>query len=98
MNVAQHILTAALRGYRALISPVLTAVFTPLGFGCRFEPTCSRYAIAAIETHGALKGTVLAAWRVCRCHPFGGSGNDPVPVTFRLAFRRKAVSGHGPIS
>jgi len=98
MNVAQYILTAALRGYRAVISPVLTAVFTPLGFGCRFHPTCSRYAIAAIETHGALKGTLLAAWRVCRCHPFGGSGNDPVPVTFRLPFRRKAVSSHGPIS
>ena len=98
MNAAQHILTGALRGYRLFISPVLTAVFTPLGFGCRFHPTCSRYAITAIETHGAIKGALLAIWRVGRCHPFGGSGNDPVPNTFRLALRRKVASGHGPIS
>ena len=98
MNPAQYILTVALRGYRVLISPVLTSVFTPLGFGCRFHPTCSCYALSAIETHGAIKGTLLAVWRLCRCHPFGGSGNDPVPGTFRLAFRRKAISGHGPIS
>jgi putative membrane protein insertion efficiency factor len=98
MNVAQHLLTAALRGYRLLLSPLVTAVFSPLGFGCRFQPTCSRYAIAAIETHGAMRGTLLAVWRICRCHPFGGSGNDPVPGTFRFAFRRKAASGQGPIS
>lgn len=46
---------------------------------CRFSPTCSNYAIEAIEIHGSLKGSFLAFKRICRCNPFGGSGYDPVP-------------------
>lgn len=46
---------------------------------CRFEPSCSRYAGEAIAVHGAAKGTWLAARRICRCHPWGGVGYDPVP-------------------
>jgi putative membrane protein insertion efficiency factor len=46
---------------------------------CRFEPSCSSYAIGAYERHGALRGTVLAAWRIVRCNPWGGCGHDPVP-------------------
>jgi putative membrane protein insertion efficiency factor len=46
---------------------------------CRYYPTCSCYAIEAIETHGALKGGLLAAWRVLRCNPFSAGGYDPVP-------------------
>lgn len=46
---------------------------------CRFSPTCSQYAIEAIERFGALRGTVLAVWRLLRCHPWGGHGYDPVP-------------------
>jgi uncharacterized protein len=46
---------------------------------CRFVPSCSEYAREAIEVHGAGRGTVLAARRVCRCHPLGGHGFDPVP-------------------
>lgn len=46
---------------------------------CRFNPTCSNYAIEAIEIHGSLKGSFLAFKRICRCNPFGGSGYDPVP-------------------
>lgn len=79
MNPAQHILILLARAYRAVVSPVLTAVFGPLGFGCRFTPTCSRYAIEAVQTHGALKGCGLTLGRLCRCHPWGGSGPDPVP-------------------
>lgn len=46
---------------------------------CRFTPTCSQYAIEAIEIHGVLKGSVLAAWRIMRCNPFSRGGYDPVP-------------------
>jgi putative membrane protein insertion efficiency factor len=46
---------------------------------CRYQPSCSAYAITAIERHGALKGGWLAIKRLCRCHPWGGSGFDPVP-------------------
>ncbi len=58
--------------YRWTISPWL-------GANCRFEPTCSSYAIEALRRHGAFRGTVLAAKRIGRCHPWGRSGYDPVP-------------------
>ncbi len=51
---------------------------------CRFVPSCSTYALEALESHGALRGSALAARRLCRCHPWGGHGFDPVP-------ERKAV-------
>ncbi len=50
---------------------------------CRFSPTCSQYAIEAIEKHGAWHGTGLAIWRILRCNPFGGHGYDPVPETIK---------------
>jgi len=46
---------------------------------CRYHPSCSQYAKEAVETHGALKGALLAIWRILRCNPFGGMGYDPVP-------------------
>jgi putative membrane protein insertion efficiency factor len=60
------------RLYRVAISPWL-------GANCRFDPTCSSYAIEALRTYGILKGSWLAAKRIGRCHPWGGSGYDPVP-------------------
>jgi uncharacterized protein len=61
-----------LRGYKRLISPMLPQA-------CRFVPTCSEYAMEAVERHGVMRGSVLAAGRLLRCHPFGGAGYDPVP-------------------
>lgn len=61
-----------IRGYQRLLSPVLPPV-------CRFQPTCSQYAIEAIEVHGAFRGSWLALRRLVRCTPWGGSGFDPVP-------------------
>jgi putative membrane protein insertion efficiency factor len=62
--------------YRVLLSPVHHALFGPC---CRFEPTCSAYAEEAVRVHGARRGVWLAARRLARCHPFGGTGFDPVP-------------------
>jgi putative membrane protein insertion efficiency factor len=62
----------AVRAYQLAIAP-----FT--GGACRFSPSCSAYALEAIETHGLVKGLALAIRRVARCHPFGGAGIDPVP-------------------
>lgn len=58
--------------YRYFLSPLL-------GVKCRFAPTCSSFTIEAVEKHGALRGGWLAVKRISRCHPFGGSGYDPVP-------------------
>ena len=66
------VLIALLRFYRYAISPML-------GRNCRFHPTCSEFAIEAIQRHGALRGGWMAAKRVGRCHPFNPGGYDPVP-------------------
>ena len=78
MSWAQHVLLLVVRLYRWAISPALTTLFGPAG-GCRYLPTCSAYAAEAVQTHGALTGSWLAARRLCRCHPWGGCGHDPVP-------------------
>ncbi|GAB5389278.1 MAG: hypothetical protein Alpg2KO_22460 [Alphaproteobacteria bacterium] len=65
-------LLALIKAYQLLLAPLL-------GANCRFQPGCSRYAAEAIQTHGPLRGTWLAAKRLARCHPWGGHGYDPVP-------------------
>jgi uncharacterized protein len=60
------------RAYRLVLSPWV-------GHSCRFQPTCSAYALEALERHGALRGSWLTVRRLLRCHPFGGSGIDNVP-------------------
>jgi putative membrane protein insertion efficiency factor len=65
-------LVALIRVYQRLVSPVLPPA-------CRFHPSCSSYAATAIERHGALRGSWLAARRLARCHPFHPGGIDPVP-------------------
>jgi hypothetical protein len=79
MNMAQRVLILLIRGYQAAISPALAVFFGPAG-RCRYTPTCSHYARESIRRHGALAGVVLAARRLCRCHPWGACGDDPVPA------------------
>jgi uncharacterized protein len=66
------VLVGAIRLYRVLLSGWL-------GGQCRFYPSCSRYAEEAVQVHGAMKGTALAAWRIARCGPFTAGGVDHVP-------------------
>lgn len=66
------LLIALVRGYRLLLSPWL-------GASCRFEPTCSAYALEALERHGAAAGSYLTLRRLARCHPWCDGGLDPVP-------------------
>lgn len=68
----KKILIKIIRGYQKWISP-------GLGQNCRFSPTCSAYALQALEIHGAFKGSLLAFWRILRCNPFGKVGYDPPP-------------------
>jgi len=68
----QRLLIGLVKAYRLLLSPWL-------GQACRFEPTCSVYAIGALEQHGALAGSYLTLRRICRCQPWCQGGHDPVP-------------------
>ena len=68
----KYLLLKFVRFYQVAISPMLPP-------RCRYAPTCSQYAVEALQKNGAYKGSMLALRRICRCHPFGGSGYDPVP-------------------
>jgi hypothetical protein len=72
VSPAAHIVALPVRAYRLIFSPWV-------GHNCRYLPTCSAYALEALEKHGALKGGWLAAGRILRCHPWGNSGVDNVP-------------------
>jgi hypothetical protein len=72
-----------IRFYRKWISPLKPP-------SCRFYPTCSAYALEALETHGVVKGTYLAVKRICKCHPFHPGGFDPVPPAKRAVKRTPA--------
>ena len=72
MSLLRRLFVLPIRLYQRLISPL-----TPPS--CRFEPSCSEYGAQAILAHGVLKGSLLASWRILRCHPFCAGGFDPVP-------------------
>jgi len=71
MQIAKQITLLWLRGYKAMVSPWLPA-------SCRYVPTCSEYAMEAVERFGVLRGGVMAVGRILRCHPFVRGGYDPV--------------------
>ncbi|MGV6804883.1 MAG: membrane protein insertion efficiency factor YidD [Ruegeria sp.] len=74
MTPLAHLVALPVRAYRLFLSPWV-------GHSCRYQPTCSVYALEALEKHGAVKGAWLAVLRITRCHPWGSSGYDPVPGT-----------------
>jgi putative membrane protein insertion efficiency factor len=80
MSPLARLLRLLIRGYQLLVAPLLPP-------SCRFQPSCSCYAALAVSEHGGLKGGWLALKRIGRCHPWGGSGYDPVPPA-------KTSSGH----
>ncbi|MCI8360405.1 MAG: membrane protein insertion efficiency factor YidD [Clostridiales bacterium] len=71
-NPVKWLLKKAIRIYQ-------TGISSQTASHCRYDPTCSNYALEALEKHGVLKGCGLTIWRILRCNPFGGSGYDPVP-------------------
>ncbi len=74
MSGLRRIVVLPIRFYRLFLSPLKPRT-------CRFEPTCSKYALEAILSHGVLRGSYLASRRILRCHPFHAGGYDPVPPT-----------------
>lgn len=84
-NAWREIWVAPIRFYKFFISPLLPPA-------CRFYPTCSEYALKAILLHGPLKGGWLAIKRLARCHPWGGSGYDPVPEAPKKGISRSPHS------
>ncbi len=80
-----RLLTTLVKGYRLFISPAL-------GASCRFEPSCSTYALQALEQHGALAGSYLSMRRIARCQPWCEGGHDPVPAQPPRLFTRLLTS------
>jgi uncharacterized protein len=81
-RIGREVLVAPIRAYQRVVSPLL-------GPRCRYAPSCSDYAIDAIREHGAVRGLVLAAWRLLRCNPFSEGGLDPVSA-------QRLFRVHGP--
>ncbi len=81
MTFYERCVRFALRAYKLTLSPLI-------GRQCRYLPTCSEYAAEALIAHGPWRGGKLAVRRLCRCHPFGGSGYDPPPQSLRQGPKR----------
>lgn len=82
---ATRVVLYLLRGYKWALSPLLSPA-------CRYVPTCSDYAMEAVDRYGVLRGGLMAAWRVLRCHPFVQGGYDPVVKSESLKSERNGVS------
>jgi len=90
-SLLAYFFNGIIRFYQLVLSPFL-------GPRCRYQPTCSSYAIEAIERHGALKGGWLATKRIARCHPWGGFGYDPVPQSDLASQKQRNNSVHDTLS
>jgi len=81
-EIPRRVFVLAIRAYRVAVSPMIVAL---LGPRCRFTPTCSEYAVEAIERFGVVRGSAKAAMRLARCNPLGGHGYDPVARDHRVS-------------
>jgi hypothetical protein len=72
VSIVARLTVLMIRGYQVTLSPLLPSA-------CRYQPTCSAYAIEAVERYGVVRGAWMGAWRILRCHPFARGGYDPVP-------------------
>jgi hypothetical protein len=86
-RIARWLALAPLFFYRRVLSPLKPPM-------CRFQPTCSEYAIGAIQVHGVVRGIGLAVWRLLRCQPFARAGYDPVPPPRDRGARHPGCTGH----
>jgi putative membrane protein insertion efficiency factor len=95
--VIPRLLSAIIRGvirfYQRILSPMLKAAAGPAA-GCRYSPTCSNYFLQAVDLHGPFHGSWIGICRIFRCHPWGGSGYDPVPPPRNPDSRPHAASNH----
>jgi putative membrane protein insertion efficiency factor len=89
MSALERVVLAPLRVYQRFISPALPR-------RCKYHPTCSAYAVQAIQAYGILRGSVLAAWRILRCNPWSHGGYDPVSA--QTVFRRPDGAHRVPAS
>ena len=90
-RAARRIALAPIRGYQRVLSPALPR-------RCKYHPTCSAYAVQAIESYGILRGAVLAVWRLLRCNPFSHGGYDPVSAQKVFSRRPSPRSPDSPLS
>ena len=86
----KQLVLAPIRVYQRVISPALPR-------RCKYHPTCSAYAVQAVESYGILRGVVLAVWRVLRCNPFSHGGHDPVSAQTLFAAPRRHDSSHSQV-
>ena len=93
-----RLLSAAIRGairfYQRILGPMLKAAAGPAA-GCRFTPSCSNYFLQAVELHGPGRGSWLGICRIFRCHPWGGSGYDPVQPARAAGPKKRSCACHG---
>jgi uncharacterized protein len=87
VSFARTVAVAPIRLYQRLISPAIAP-------RCKYHPSCSAYAVQAIETYGILRGSVLAGWRLLRCNPFSHGGYDPVKAQRLFRRRRRFPAPH----
>ena len=93
-RILSALIRLVIRFYQRILNPMLKFAAGPAA-GCRFSPTCSNYFLQAVELHGPFRGSWYGICRIFRCHPWGGSGYDPVPPARGAEDRDHSCSRHG---